>query len=458
MSEPRTGTLLVVSGSQEPCPQAAELSRALAARLEQAVVPCREGGEPVAAGIRDLVASGHQRLVMVPLLLSPEQEQGPIPLAIQWASRRWPFLAFHAAAPLSWPEWAAWLQATASDALAVRPGESAVLLAGAGCANPLTNANLARLAQLVREASAFAHVDHAFLDTARPSIPEAVQIPARLGWRNQVVVPWQVAGDVLADQVKQAAREHDLQATVAAASLAHPALIDILVSHHQAALADNSFLAPTWAEIQAEIARNLGPATHAPGRAITAEEEAQLRELDRKINELLPPEYNGRYAEVRAESMGSVPIQLGPDGKVAWDRMWTSFCDLALAGGPAHRGSLLEAVPAAEALAEPEKYQAVVGEIERGIRLVTGLPVVASKSPGWVGVRCASEEMAIWLMRAIIVENVMVRREGDVLYLPAGPGFTLKREIKNVVTVVAKTCHYWTAHLVAKRRPVESPA
>ena len=48
--------------------------------------------------------------------------------------------------------------------------------------------------------------------------------------------------------------------------------------------------------------------------------------------------------------------------------------------------------------------------------------MVPSKAPGWIGILCDSEEMAIWLMRAIIVENVMVRRESDVLHLPAGPG------------------------------------
>src|SRR5262249_11194389 len=155
-------------------------------------------------------------------------------------------------------------------------------------------------------------------------------------------------------------------------------------------------------------------------------------------------------------SMGTAPLRFGPDGKVAWDEMWTSFCDLALAGGPPHRGTLLEAIPASDALAEPEKYQAALAEIERGIKLVTGLPVVPSKVAGWVGVRCDSEEMAVWVMRAILVENVMVRREGEVLYLPAGPRFTLKREIKNVVTVVAKTCHYWTSHILARRRTTEA--
>ena len=69
---------------------------------------------------------------------------------------------------------------------------------------------------------------------------------------------------------------------------------------------------------------------------------------------------------------------------------------------------------------------------------------------GWIGLACVDEEMAIWLMRAIVVENVMVRRERAVLYLPAGPRFTLEGEIKNVVTAVAKTHHYWIQHQTAR--------
>ena len=58
--------------------------------------------------------------------------------------------------------------------------------------------------------------------------------------------------------------------------------------------------------------------------------------------------------------------------------------------------------------------------------------------------------MAIWLVRAIIVENVMARREGRVLYLPAGPRFTLDGEIKSIVTAVAKTHHYWIEHAATR--------
>jgi sirohydrochlorin cobaltochelatase len=59
--------------------------------------------------------------------------------------------------------------------------------------------------------------------------------------------------------------------------------------------------------------------------------------------------------------------------------------------------------------------------------------------------------MAVWLLRAIVVENVCVRREGSVLFLPAGPHYHLEQEIKNVITVVAKTLHYWMEHIHPER-------
>lgn len=164
--------------------------------------------------------------------------------------------------------------------------------------------------------------------------------------------------------------------------------------------------------------------------------------------DILPPRYqNGKV--VSAAPMGSAPMQYTDDGQVAWDQMWTGYCDLALAGGPPHRDTLLEPVPPDEVKANQDFYERVVAEIERGFRLVTGLPAVRSEKLGWVGLKCEDEEMALWLLRAIVVENVCVRREGTVLFLPAGPAFLLEREIKNVITVIAKTHHYWTEHLLS---------
>jgi hypothetical protein len=165
-----------------------------------------------------------------------------------------------------------------------------------------------------------------------------------------------------------------------------------------------------------------------------------------QLRELLPARYQAGQS-VSAAPMGSAPMRYNQQGEVAWDQMWTDFCDLALAGGPPHRGTLLEPVRAEEVWESPEQYRRVVAEIERGLRLVSNLPLVTSEQVGWVGVECQDEQMALWLLRAIIVENVSVRREEKLLFLPAGPNFQLEKEIKNVITVVAKTYHYWSEHI-----------
>jgi sirohydrochlorin cobaltochelatase len=185
---------------------------------------------------------------------------------------------------------------------------------------------------------------------------------------------------------------------------------------------------------------------------ITPRDQADLLALDARINALLPPEYQNRYEEVAPVSMGSAELKFDADGKVAWEEMWTSYCDLALAGGPPHRGTLLAPAAADEVRAEADAYQQVVAEIARGLWLVTRLPALPRIAPGWVGVVCHDANMASWLARAITAENVWAWHEQRTLYLPAGPQFRLGKEIKNVVTVLAKTCHYWTGHMPAEQR------
>ncbi|MBZ0305228.1 MAG: cation diffusion facilitator family transporter [Anaerolineae bacterium] len=164
------------------------------------------------------------------------------------------------------------------------------------------------------------------------------------------------------------------------------------------------------------------------------------------LSAILPPRYR-KGQPVSAAPMGAVDIQYDQKGKPAWNEMWGGYCELALAGGPPHRGTLLEPVNPEVIAADPEGYEQVLDELERGIKVVTGLPVVRSTTPGWIGLECNSEEMAFWLLRAIIVENVVVRREDNVLYFPASPTFRLEKEVKNVITVIAKTNHYWHDHL-----------
>ena len=177
------------------------------------------------------------------------------------------------------------------------------------------------------------------------------------------------------------------------------------------------------------------------------DDRRELEELDLRLRVLLPETYQDSYEKLEPVAMGSAGLKYGPDGRVAWDQIWQTFCDLAMAGGPPHKGRLLEPGSRDAIDAEPARYEEVVDEICRGITLASELPAQASERPGWVSVDCYSETMASWLLRAIVMENVAARSHGRELMLPAAPHFALDKEIKNVITVIAKTTHYWMAHM-----------
>jgi len=176
-------------------------------------------------------------------------------------------------------------------------------------------------------------------------------------------------------------------------------------------------------------------------------DQQTLEELEQRLRTLLPETYLDRYEAVQPVSMGSAGLKYGLDGKVAWNDMWATFCDLAMAGGPPHKGMLLEPAPKSEIEDAADRYAAVVAEICRGITMVTDLEAARSTNSGWVRVECLTRAMAAWLVRAISMENVAARADGVMLELPAGPRYRLEKEIKNVVTVAAKTCHYWSGHM-----------
>ena len=179
---------------------------------------------------------------------------------------------------------------------------------------------------------------------------------------------------------------------------------------------------------------------------LSMDDKIALAVVESRIDAILPETYQDCYEEVQPAPMGSAPLRFDRDGRVAWNDMWTSFCDLAMAGGPPHKGMLLEPGTAAAIDAAPERYREVVEEICRGLHMVTGLEVNSSPVRGWVRVTCLTTEMAGWLLRAITMENVAVRADGQTVDVPAAPHFRVSKEIKNVVTVVAKTTHYWLSH------------
>lgn len=146
--------------------------------------------------------------------------------------------------------------------------------------------------------------------------------------------------------------------------------------------------------------------------------------------------------------MSSAEFVWREDGRPDWSAMWTNFCELALYGGPPHRGELEALVAPLETSIADAKSDAI-REIRRGIFETTGLFAELAE-PGWIAVSCESRKMAAWLAATILLENVEARCDGERLLVPAGADFELKNEIKSVITVVAKTHHYWMEH-VAKQ-------
>lgn len=142
--------------------------------------------------------------------------------------------------------------------------------------------------------------------------------------------------------------------------------------------------------------------------------------------------------------MAAAPIKFAEDGAVDWGNMWDSFCVLAREGGPAHRPTLLRAQQDADQ--ESVGYRAAAAEICRGVPLVAGMHAEAA-TPGWIAIHTPSAEAATWLSESITEEGVEARAEGATLFVPCGEDFTLKVEIKSVVTAVAKTTHYYADHL-----------
>ncbi len=171
----------------------------------------------------------------------------------------------------------------------------------------------------------------------------------------------------------------------------------------------------------------------------------------------LPERYRTGESINSAPMPGAADLVFGPDGDVAWDQIWGDFCDLAIAGGPPHRDSPLQSAPADQIIGREANYERVRDELERGLRLITGWPVERQLAPGWIGLRCPGEDAAYWLLQAVAAENVAAGRVGALLLLPAGPDFRLKYEIKNVITAVAKTHHYWTEHMIEQERRMARP-
>jgi hypothetical protein len=182
----------------------------------------------------------------------------------------------------------------------------------------------------------------------------------------------------------------------------------------------------------------------APVDRLDALRDTLGRDADARTREYAPPPRPDP-----ALAMSSAPFVWQEDGRPDWGTMWTTFCELALYGGPPQRGP--DSALRAPNGAGTDSDDAMVAEMRRGIWETTRL-YAESAGPGWLAVTCDSPMMAAWMCAAIILENVDARVDEDRLMVPAGPDYELKDQVKSIITVVAKTHHYWQAHIAGTER------
>lgn len=144
--------------------------------------------------------------------------------------------------------------------------------------------------------------------------------------------------------------------------------------------------------------------------------------------------------------MGSAPFVYDENGNVAWNKMWSSFCYLAREGGPPHRGDLLKTDPNTVNIHDP-KFEKNLNEVIRAYKMLLPYKVEYAVSTPEVVVNLPFTKMAKWFEETILLENVFVRREKNKIFVVVSEKYELEKEIKNLVTVFAKTFHYWDLHM-----------
>ncbi len=458
----KTATLLIGHGSRSEAAVAEyyQFAEQLADRLDQQVEACflEFADPPIIDGIKNCIENGANQIVALPLFLGPAGHQkNDVPAVINWARKEWPHVKFAYGSPLGAQfhiakVLAGRIKESTADLPDVADEDTAIVVVGRGSRDPDSNSEVAKLARLLYEGRSYQYVDQAYFSLAKPGVKFIVSKYAKLGVKRIVLLPYLLfTGKIyerIVEQAQEAAVENDVEVVVSHYLFPHDNLYDAVYSRFEEVVAGTATMTCDLCKyrrrfegFEAEFAL---PQKSDPSHGMRG--VPHDHGLLSKMDDMLPPQYQGEN-QASLVPMAAADLVYDANGAVAWNSIWEDFCDLALAGGPAHRATLLVPPAPNEVMQNPQAYANVVAEITRGLQMTTNCDVVQSITPGWVGLQCHSEDMAVWLMRAIIAENVLARREENTLMLPAGPDFTVSGEIKNVVTVVAKSFHYWTEHM-----------
>ncbi|MEW9531006.1 sirohydrochlorin chelatase [Microbispora sp. NPDC049125] len=164
---------------------------------------------PLREAVASLVAAGHTRLGVVPLVLvAAGHAKGDIPAALHREIARHPGLRHAYGRPLGPHPALLGLLDERIDAV-VGPSERAdttVVLVGRGSTDPDANAEHVKVARLLWEGRGLAAVEPAFISLASPGVPAALERARLLGARRVVVLPYFLFNGLLPARTAEQAR------------------------------------------------------------------------------------------------------------------------------------------------------------------------------------------------------------------------------------------------------------
>jgi len=203
---------------------------------------------PLTDAVGGLVAAGHRRLAVVPLVLvAAGHGKGDIPAAMVRETIRHPGLGYVYGRPL-WPHHALLTALEERIDAATDTGLSrwsradvTVVLVGRGSTDPDANAEVAKAARLLWEGRGFAGVETSFISLAEPSVPQVLERARRLGARRIVVAPYFLFAGVLPDRIIEqsrawAAAQPEVEVRVAGLLGDAPSLVDVVLERYAEAL------------------------------------------------------------------------------------------------------------------------------------------------------------------------------------------------------------------------------
>ncbi len=159
---------------------------------------------PIQDAVGRLVAAGHLRVDVVPLVLvAAGHSKGDVPAALERERLRHPGLTFRYGRPLGpHPLLLAELEARLQSVVRRELwATTAVVLVGRGATDPDANAEVAKTARLLFEGRGIGTVETAFVSLAAPGVPAALDRAVALGFRRIVVLPYFLFAGVLPDRI-----------------------------------------------------------------------------------------------------------------------------------------------------------------------------------------------------------------------------------------------------------------